>query len=212
MSSHLSNGVPLLSPIFLSFRKVPSQRLKFSQDCHANECDFHEKSLVFYGYRATRPIPSLLLFGSTSPFTLRPRQRAFSHIDANELDFSLFLALFHSFLTHSDPYRIRSWRPFHEHVHSRRRFFSVFVSYKNSLFHSYLISTMVFTRFRRVFSIYTYPVCRDRTTWFDEPSGNRIPFHTSSNQPPGVRSGILIPEPPWIRRRSLFILYGSTAA
>jgi hypothetical protein len=68
------------------------------------------------------PLVTLLLSGSTNPFTLRSRQRAFSHIDANELDFSLSLTVFHSFLTHSDPYRIRSRCPFLERAHSRQLF------------------------------------------------------------------------------------------
>jgi hypothetical protein len=65
--------------------------------------------------------------------------------------------------------------------------FSVFVTYKNYLFHSHSLPTTCFTCFQRVFSICAYPVCCDRMTWFHEPLGFQLQFHTATTTTPTNR-------------------------
>ena len=91
---------------------------------------------------------------------------------------------------HSHCFLFESWLPillFYEKdlkrnqktiLHSLTTVFSVFVAYGNSLFYSHSLPTTFFTRSRRVFSFGAYLVCHDRTSGFNEPSGNRFPFHT----------------------------------
>ena len=55
--------------------------------------------------------------------------------------------------------------------------FLLFLSYENIVFHSNLIPTMFFTCSTRVFPFCTYPVCRDRMTWFPEPQTDSYPIH-----------------------------------
>jgi hypothetical protein len=109
-------------PHFLRFCKAPSRRLAFPKDCHTNECDYYDKFLVSTVTGQYGPFLTLLLSRSTNPFTLHSRQRAFYHIDATELEFSLSLTHSHCFLTRSDPYRIRSQHLPHEHVDSQQLF------------------------------------------------------------------------------------------
>ena len=55
------------------------------------------------------PIVTLLLFGSTNPFTFHLHQRVHSHIELHRTRSFFSLTIFHSFLSHSDPYWIWSW-------------------------------------------------------------------------------------------------------
>ena len=72
--------------------------------------------------------------------------------------------------------------------------FSVFITYKNSRFHLYSIPTTVSTRSWRDFPIYTHPICRDRTTWFNEPSEHKFLFH-SGDRDRGLSFPFLIHSP-----------------
>ena len=68
------------------------------------------------------PIITLLLFGSTNPFTFHLHQRVHSHIELHRTRSFLSLTVFHPFPAHSDPYQICSRRPFYELVNSRGLF------------------------------------------------------------------------------------------
>ena len=65
------------------------------------------------------PIVTLLLFGSTNPFTFHLHQRVHSHIELHRTRSFLSLTVFHPFPAHSDPYQICSRQPFYELVNSR---------------------------------------------------------------------------------------------
>jgi hypothetical protein len=119
-------------PHFLRFCKAPSRRLKIPQDYHTHECDLYNKYLVSTVTGQHGPFLTLRLFGSTNLFILHSRQRAFCHINANELDLSLLLSLFHSFLTYSDPYRIRLRCLFLERACSQRPFSQFLLCMKTS--------------------------------------------------------------------------------
>ena len=122
MSSHLSNGVPLLFPIFLSFCKAPSQRLKFLKIDHAHECDF----LISSWFLWLQGNMAYCLFY----FCLD--QRVHSHYDPANVHsltstplcstFLFSLTVFYSLPMDPDPYWIILWWPFHERIHSKPLF------------------------------------------------------------------------------------------
>jgi hypothetical protein len=142
------------SPFFLpalSSQKCSRHRLEALQDNVTQHCDLYVKFslLTFTGQYS--PFVTLLPSGSTNPFTLHSRQRAFSHIDANELNFFSLLTLFRCFLTRLDPYRIRSRCSFLERTLSLKIVFLVFILHENSWFHLVSLPT-TFSRVSDAFS------------------------------------------------------------
>jgi hypothetical protein len=181
VSSHLSNGVSVQLSFFppaSSSQKCSRHRLEALQDNVTQHCELYVKFLLLTYTGQYDPFVTLLPSGSTNPFTLHSRQRAFSHINADELSYFTLLTLFRCLLTCSDPYRIRSRCPFPERTFSLKKSFLSFHFTRKLLVPLSFSTYDVSTRNRRVFSIYTYPICRDRTTWFPEPQQDSNPFHS----------------------------------
>ena len=139
---------------FLGFCKGSSWWLPFPQDCHANECDFHDKFLVFYIYGATQPIFKVISFLALRCFDIRATPTSNPLIEHHRARLSCSVTPFLCFLMHSDPYWIWSRCTFLRHIDSQWLFSGLSLLMKTPCLIQFLY-LWHFSHISDVFSLFT---------------------------------------------------------